>query len=128
MSIWENFIIRFSGNSHFQQCRIIIKAILHKAIGRTFDVSHERFPSLLKFYNNKLIHLRFIITVLLSFINFKERCVGFEVQPAMVMKSSIFWNITSCSPLKVNRRFGGVSHKLSTYYQADFLPGLLFDP
>jgi hypothetical protein len=24
------------------------------------------------------------------------------------MKSSIFWDITSCSPLRVNRRFGGI--------------------
>jgi hypothetical protein len=28
--------------------------------------------------------------------------VGFEVLTAVVMKSSIFWDITSCSPLKVN--------------------------
>jgi hypothetical protein len=35
--------------------------------------------------------------------------VGFEVLTAVVMKSSIFWDITpcTCSPLKVNRRFGG---------------------
>jgi hypothetical protein len=32
--------------------------------------------------------------------------VGFEVLTAVVMKSSIFWDITSCSPLKVNRCFG----------------------
>jgi hypothetical protein len=33
--------------------------------------------------------------------------VGSEVLTAMVMKSNIFWDITPCSPLKVNRRFGG---------------------
>jgi hypothetical protein len=33
--------------------------------------------------------------------------VGFEVLTAVVMNSSIFWDITPCSPLKVNRRFGG---------------------
>jgi hypothetical protein len=33
----------------------------------------------------------------------------------MVLKSTIFWDITPCSPLKVNRRFG-------------FLLGLFFDP
>jgi hypothetical protein len=33
--------------------------------------------------------------------------VGFEVLTAVVMKSYIFWDITSCSPIKVNRRFGG---------------------
>jgi hypothetical protein len=33
--------------------------------------------------------------------------VGFEVITALIMKSStrIFWDITSCSPLKFNRRF-----------------------
>jgi hypothetical protein len=33
--------------------------------------------------------------------------VGFEVPTAVVMKSSIFWDITPCSPLKVNWCFGG---------------------
>jgi hypothetical protein len=33
--------------------------------------------------------------------------VGFEVLTAVVMKNTIFWDITPCSPLKVNRRFGG---------------------
>jgi hypothetical protein len=33
--------------------------------------------------------------------------LGFEVFTEVVMKSSIFWDITSCSPLKVNGSFGG---------------------
>jgi hypothetical protein len=33
--------------------------------------------------------------------------VGFEVLTPVVMKSTVFWDITMCSPLKVNRRFGG---------------------
>jgi hypothetical protein len=33
--------------------------------------------------------------------------VGSEVLTAVVMKSTIFWDITPCSPLSVNRRFGG---------------------
>jgi hypothetical protein len=36
--------------------------------------------------------------------NFKS--VGFEVLTAGLMKSTIFWDITPCSSLKVNRRFG----------------------
>jgi hypothetical protein len=32
--------------------------------------------------------------------------IGFEVLTTVVMKSAIFWDM-SCSPLKVNRRFGG---------------------
>jgi hypothetical protein len=34
--------------------------------------------------------------------------VGFEVLTEVVMKSSIFWVITPCSPLNVNTRFGQV--------------------
>jgi hypothetical protein len=33
--------------------------------------------------------------------------VGFKDFTAAVMKSSVFWDITLCSPLKVNRPFGG---------------------
>jgi hypothetical protein len=33
--------------------------------------------------------------------------VGFEVLTAVVMKSSMFWDKTPCSALKVKRRFGG---------------------
>jgi hypothetical protein len=32
--------------------------------------------------------------------------VEFKVLTAVVMKSSVFWDIMPCSPLKVNRRFG----------------------
>jgi hypothetical protein len=32
--------------------------------------------------------------------------VGFEVLTPVLMKSSVFWHITPCSPLKMNRRFG----------------------
>jgi hypothetical protein len=47
--------------------------------------------------------------------------VGFGVLAAVVMKSTIFWDITPCSPLNVDRRFGGTyrlhlqgrKHKLS---------------
>jgi hypothetical protein len=34
--------------------------------------------------------------------------VGFEDLPPMVMESCIFWDITSCSPLKVNGCFRGI--------------------
>jgi hypothetical protein len=35
--------------------------------------------------------------------------VGFEVLIALVTKSSVVYDVTQCSPLKVNRRFGGTS-------------------
>jgi hypothetical protein len=44
--------------------------------------------------------MSFLVTNKLSF-------VGFEVLTAVVMKSTIFWDMTSCRPLKVNWRFGG---------------------
>jgi hypothetical protein len=34
------------------------------------------------------------------------KIVGFEVFTAVVMKSTIFWDITPCNPLEVNPRFG----------------------
>jgi hypothetical protein len=34
---------------------------------------------------------------------------GFEVLTAVVMKSSTFWDSKQRTPLKVNRRFGGIS-------------------
>jgi hypothetical protein len=36
-----------------------------------------------------------------------ETYVGFEFLTAVGMKSSIFWDITPCNPMKVNRRFEG---------------------
>jgi hypothetical protein len=33
--------------------------------------------------------------------------VGFKDLTPVVMKSSVFWNITPCSPLKIKGRFGG---------------------
>jgi hypothetical protein len=50
-----------------------------------------------------------------------RKSVGFEVLTAVVMKSTIFWDITPCIPLSVRRRFGGTyrlhlqgrNHKLS---------------
>jgi hypothetical protein len=36
-----------------------------------------------------------------------HHCTGFEVLTAMVIKYIIFWDITLCSPLKVNRRYEG---------------------
>jgi hypothetical protein len=36
----------------------------------------------------------------------KPCCAGFEVLTGVVMKSSIFWDVTPCSPLKLKRRFG----------------------
>jgi hypothetical protein len=36
-----------------------------------------------------------------------DEYVGFEALKAVAMKSSIFWDMTPCSPVKINLRFGG---------------------
>jgi hypothetical protein len=42
-----------------------------------------------------------------SLSRIRFNCVGYEVLTAMVLKSSIFWDITPCSPWKFKLRFGG---------------------
>jgi hypothetical protein len=42
-----------------------------------------------------------------AFLKANCRSVGFEVLTAVIMKNFFFWDITPCSPLKVNRRSGG---------------------
>jgi hypothetical protein len=48
------------------------------------------------------------------------------------MKSTIFWDITTCSPLSVNRRFGGTYRFYlqgkHTRFHAGFLLNLFFRP
>jgi hypothetical protein len=55
------------------------------------------------------------------------------------MKSTLFWDLMPCSPLKVNRRFGGTwlpysdsrnkpaRNQSEVRWQAEFLHGLFFD-
>jgi hypothetical protein len=49
---------------------------------------------------------------------------GSEVLTAVVMMNSVFWNIVSCSRLKVNRHYGSAFRPL----HAGSLLGLLFIP
>jgi hypothetical protein len=37
----------------------------------------------------------------------QQWCTGYEVLTPVVMKSVIFWDKTSCSPLEINQRLGG---------------------
>jgi hypothetical protein len=53
--------------------------------------------------------------------------VEFEVLTAVVVRGSVFWDMTPCTPLKVNRRFGGTCRLLATCFYAVFLLGLFFD-
>jgi hypothetical protein len=39
-------------------------------------------------------------------MNNRSADVGFEILRAVILKSSIFWDIMPCIPLKINRRFG----------------------
>jgi hypothetical protein len=40
----------------------------------------------------------------------QDTYVELEILTAVAIKSSIFWDIAPCSPLKINRRFGGTYH------------------
>jgi hypothetical protein len=51
--------------------------------------------------------------------------IGCEVLAPVVMKSTVFWDITPCCPLKFNGRFGGTL--LATCSHASFLLSLFFD-
>jgi hypothetical protein len=52
---------------------------------------------------------------------------GFGILIPVVVKSTISWDMTSYSQLKVNRRFGGRA-LLVTYFHAAILFGVFFDP
>jgi hypothetical protein len=41
-------------------------------------------------------------------LKIRDKYIGIEVLTAVVMKSSIFWDITPCSTSKAGRRFGGI--------------------
>jgi hypothetical protein len=43
-----------------------------------------------------------------TLISVKLRYAGLQVLIAVVLKTSMFWDMTPCSPLKVNRRFGEI--------------------
>jgi hypothetical protein len=48
-----------------------------------------------------------VLTCLFHRPSSRSTCLGFEVFTAVVMKSIIFWDVTPCSLLRYNRRFGG---------------------
>jgi hypothetical protein len=71
-------------------------------------------------------------------MNHREKCddtkwsewihdTEFEILTAAVMKSTIFWDITQRSPLKVNRCFGGAVSAFHIIHAGSLL-GLLLDP
>jgi hypothetical protein len=51
-----------------------------------------------------------VTTMCVQNMKFYKAETGFKVLIAVVIKTSIFWDITPCNQLKVNRRFGGTRH------------------
>jgi hypothetical protein len=76
----------------------------------TLKVEHRGYNSWLKHSQILVSVLEFTATFCIRNIEMVvceyNRDVEFEILTAVVMKSSIFWDITPCSPLKVNRHFG----------------------
>jgi hypothetical protein len=59
--------------------------------------------------------------------------VGFKILTAVIMQSSVFWDVTPCSPLEVNRHFRGTAgskfnNQACYLFHAGFLLSLFFDP
>jgi hypothetical protein len=57
--------------------------------------------------NSGEVNCHCVILEIPTFYGIGSFIVGFEVLTVVVMKNTIFWDITPCSPLKVNRRVGG---------------------
>jgi hypothetical protein len=52
-----------------------------------------------------------VVDLKLSLVSREKFCfVGFEVLIMVVMRSSVLWHITPCSPLKFNWPFGGTCY------------------
>jgi tartrate dehydratase alpha subunit/fumarate hydratase class I-like protein len=61
-------------------------------------------------------------------INYVTDYVEFEVLTAVIMKHPISWNITPCSPLKINIRFGGTRRSACHLLSHWFLVRLILRP
>jgi hypothetical protein len=77
---------------------VIIRFLDHNSINLSLFIDVPDFFFFLV-YRQILIHLLF---GLLGSI-----LVGFDVLTPLIMKISLFWDLTLCSPLKVNWCFGG---------------------
>jgi hypothetical protein len=72
---------------------------------------------------------RYLIVILIRVIYRSQEfldILGFDVLTPVVMRSSIFWDITPCSPLTVNRSFGKLLATCFVLYFF-FLLGLILE-
>jgi hypothetical protein len=95
----------------------------------------------LKYLLKVLIYIDPILPLFLSQKTkhkYSSSLLGSEVLIVVAMKSSTFWNITPCSPVKVNQHFEGTiastftvqehaKHKASCLHHVGFLAGLFFN-
>jgi hypothetical protein len=72
------------------------------------------------FHDSRTIEIQLCVYVIES-----KSAAGFEVLMAVLVKGTIFWDITSCSPLKVNRLLGGTYRSACYQLHAGFMLGLL---
>jgi hypothetical protein len=74
----------------------------------SFDIHNIIFRDICFYITNWTLDQVFCLWLCMFFGIFQAKyIVGFEVLTAVVMKNNIFWDTKSCSPLKLNRRFGG---------------------
>jgi hypothetical protein len=110
-------------------CWILLKLIEIMILVRLiFYVTSTSQRSMTPLCEHKEIHLQdaptnYITNQCNSMLNTICKDVAFEALIAMTMKSSVFWDITPCSPVKLNKRL-----LPCCLLHASFSLGLLSDP
>jgi hypothetical protein len=102
-SLWSGF----SGYFLFQMCSVLF----HIPQWPWRSLGCETMKSLLCYskIGSGLLHISVVCQTTRRHISENRYLhVGGEVLTAVVMNSTVFWDITSCSKLKTNRRFGRI--------------------
>jgi hypothetical protein len=95
-----------NGKAYWQLINLLTRSSLLTSSGvtDTAELGRNEWIRTSGFHRNWHSYLR---NALSRELGLKLLYVGFDVLTAVVMKSIIFWDISLCSTLKVNRRFGG---------------------
>jgi hypothetical protein len=92
---WQNFLIRWGKLLHPTNVLQSTKWVLLTASAPSFVLETD---------------IRMQLALQMFLHQFTNTYVWFEILTTVVMKISIFWIITPCSPLKANQRFGRTNH------------------
>jgi hypothetical protein len=85
-----------------------------------YSLSLKKLPWL-----SRMVIIRMIVIITETSKLKVKNFAGHEVLTAVIMKDFIFWDITRCSPLEVNRRFGWIYRQL---FHAGLMAWLILRP